>query len=321
MFIKPLKKLQILSCIATATVNSKTIPEKSLGSFNFSSTNKIKPAANCIDKTKIRTCSGENSFQAKSKKPKNSDVRFWYSNFGSFNTHRRDEQLDYNINENLHGKSGNFSSCPSFYNNDQVKKWTFRAGNADKRLKLEFTKIDIEESECKFFDPDSHPERGTTEGFSEFEGWEDCCLNDFMLVVVDGMFQGRYCGEGAGGVFADSCRDKTHEKLKTTAENRYFYEVDQTVRHESKEIRLDLAITRDSPVSADKEFMYGSFFPENRPSLKFPCRASENVGISEELPWFEGEELILILVSDEEDRFGGFSFDWSFVGELGRNVL
>ena len=93
------------------------------------------------------------------------------------------------------------------------------------------------------------------------------------------------------------------------------------MQHGNKEIRLDLATSGDSPVSVDGEFRYGSFFPENRPSLKFPCQASENVGFTEVLPWFEGEEIVLILVSDGEDKFGGFSFDWRFIDGPGRNVL
>ena len=52
---------------------------------------------------------------------------------------------------------------------------------------------------------------------------------------------------------------------------------------------------------------------ESRKQLKFPCKESEDVSITGKLPVFEGKEIRLIMMTDSEDNFSGFSLSWSIV--------
>ena len=115
------------------------------------------------------------------------------------------------------------------------------------------------QKECKFLDPDRHPKRGENFWFSVFEGWDDCCLNDFLLVVVDGVFKGRYCGE----------KDEWDKNWDPSF-----------VERSGKEVKLDVGDSWDD----SGDFLYGSFFMESRKQLKFPCRESDDVSITGKLP-------------------------------------
>lgn len=211
----------------------------------------------------------------------------WYDKFGSSAIDSRDEIVLMNVNEKNNGSFGSFESNPGFvYNSDQVKQWIFVSDDVGKNIKIDFTKIEIEESDCKFLDPDRHPRRGEIFWFSVFEGWDDCCLNDFLLVVVDGEFKGRYCGNVGNKNWDPSFVDRS-----------------------GKPVKMDLSDSFDD----SGEFLYGSFFMESRKELKFPCKEPEDVSITEKLPVFEGKEIRLILMTDGEDNFDGFSFEWSVV--------